>query len=836
MNSSLQTALLLAAALGAVAAHAAPDDAHTAVIIAEKGALPAVIRRAADVRCALLKRSALPDTVLVRCEEPAASAVKVLAGLPGVRSAEPELFRRVRVHGMPDPRRDEQWWLDVVRADGAWELTVGDPSVIVAVMDNGTDITHPDLAGQFVAGIDVIDGDANPEPGCTYIPDGRGEVSTCPDEAPYLESHGTAVCGIVGAVRGNPEGGSGLCPGCSLLAVRLLDGDDVMSSFRFADAMAQAIAAGASVINNSWGIDEWEYRPLTAVEEEAFALARSARDGLGVVVVFSSGNDGAQITREPYASHPDVISVGASSRIDDWVPYSNIGAALDLVAPSRDATNAPEDDGAIFTTDLRGGLGYSVGDYTPSFGGTSASAPMVSAAAGLLLSRFPALTAAQVRLVLVGSAEPITATHMPWVELVGRDVATEFAYDDAGHSVAFGFGRLDVEAALVFAETLSPLFGACTPACAACVEGQCWTACSADEPCPRGATCDVAVGLCEGPQRAALGGPCTEDCALCVPALFTNDEVTEICSVPCAPDMPCPDGYACRATDLPDAPAVCVPGELGEAVIGDAVTCFGGARSAVVTTLSSGLTICTDSCAAPGLGACPLGFACTPTACRCALLRGGFCFVEECGPSVEGPGVTTSAVCLPDAETGVTCAGGCLAGEFCAQDGDCRPDDRAGCDICAPCAEAATCGAGETCVAADGATSFCTRPCASDSDCPGDSVCKDVITSGVARQLCGSDDDTLLCAADAACASGCADDSTCAVGESCVSGRCAVPVPGVDAGPEPNPDEDDADRAPDAAGCPGCTASGGALPAALALLLLFVRGRRRPALQMRRMK
>jgi hypothetical protein len=813
--------LLMALAVGA-------GPPASVVLRAKPGNLPAAVRAAAAMNCTVRTWGALPDTVLLSCAGDAESQAKLLAALPGVRFAEPEIFRRVKLAGEGDPRRAEQWWLDTVRADDAWAVTTGDPNVIVAVLDNGTAMDHPDLAGQFVGGIDVIDGDDNPEPGCTFYFDGRGEVSSCPAETPYLESHGTAVCGIVAAVRDNGVGVSGLCPTCSLLAVRLLDGNDVLSSFRFSEAVALAIQAGASVLNNSWGIDEWEYRSLTAVEKDTFAYAASARDGKGAVIVFSAGNDGANLTREPYASQPSVIAVGASSRIDDWVPYSNIGAVLDIVAPSKDATDAPEDDGAITTTDLVGPVGYSIGDYT-SFSGTSASAPIVSAAAGLLLSHRPELTAQQVRLALVGSAVQITATHMPWVELLGRDVATEFAYDADGHSIGFGYGRLDAAAALAYSDTLSPLGGPCVAACAACDGDVCRTACSDDNPCPRGATCD-ATGLCTLPQPNVLGGPCDDNCEACVPALETNDVPTTICSIACDADAPCPDGYACRRTEAADdAPSICVPGELNEAFFGDAVSCLETARSAVTTTLVNGVSICTDSCAAAGEGACPPGFACTQTSCRCALYHSGWCFVQECGDEVAAQ--TTESVCMPLPETGVDCAGGCFPGDVCTQAGDCRPDDRAGCDICALCARTETCAPGESCVFTDDPlVGNCSRPCAGDSDCPGDARCKTFTVSGITRHLCGSADDAPLCAPEATCtSSGCSDASSCATGESCVAGVCEAPEPE----PEPEtdvdvPDETEIPASPDCGGCASTSGpSSAGLVWAFALALCTAKGRRR---------
>ena len=256
----------------------------------------------------------------------------------------------------PDPLVPRQWGLSRLAAPEA-RARAGSGPVVVAVLDTGIDLSHPEFAGRVVAGPDFVDG---------------GTVSGDPN------GHGTHVAGIVAAAV-DGSGVEGLAPGMVLLAVRVLDetgyGDDAW----VAAGVDWAVDAGVDVINLSLGsdVDHPGLRP---------AVARAV--AADVVVVAAAGNDGPAAEPMFPAALPGVLTVSASDPADFPPLFSASGSHVDLLAPGA----------AIFSTIPDGGFGW--------MSGTSQSAPFVSAAAGLLLATFPEWSAAAVRSVLVSSAFP----------------------------------------------------------------------------------------------------------------------------------------------------------------------------------------------------------------------------------------------------------------------------------------------------------------------------------------------------------------------------------------------------------------------------------------------
>ena len=236
--------------------------------------------------------------------------------------AEPDLIRHVATQGfLNDKQLDDQWHLENsdnvgdINAASAWRFTVGDPNITIAIVDNGTELTHPDLAPNIIGGHDAVDGDNDPSPPCIRSFDGAGPAASCEADRPFRASHGTAVAGVAAARGGNKKLGSGVCPECTLYPVRLL-GDEGTRALSTATSFRQIADAGVAVINNSWGPSLTRYFPLSSAEREVFDdISVHGRDGLGVVIIFASGNE--QLTpavANPYASHPGVIAVSASSR------------------------------------------------------------------------------------------------------------------------------------------------------------------------------------------------------------------------------------------------------------------------------------------------------------------------------------------------------------------------------------------------------------------------------------------------------------------------------------------------------------------------------------------
>jgi subtilisin family serine protease/subtilisin-like proprotein convertase family protein len=387
-----------------------------------------------------------PNTFLVRVPT-GASGVAVANALQArsdVVFSHPDFLVPLKKHATTnDPLFRDQWHLSntgqrggVPGADArvlqAWDITRGSASIKIAIVDDGIDIDHEDLKDRLVPGVDVLDGDADPRP-------------TLEDD-----DHGTACAGVAVASGDNGIGVSGAAPGARLMPIRMLDGGGFTPLSAQAEAFNFATRNGADVISNSWGPGPSGF-PVPNLVKAAIDNATSVgRGGRGCVVLFASGNQ--QFGRNQnnadlnmYAANEKVISVGGSTNVDLHAAYSNRGETLDIVAPTGGFGGSF--DGAtldISTTDRTGKVGYdkggtladgyASGNYcngggTSGFSGTSSATPLVAGIVGLLLSAEPNLTFSQVRERLIETADKIDQSGG--------------AYDSRGHSVKYGFGRVN---------------------------------------------------------------------------------------------------------------------------------------------------------------------------------------------------------------------------------------------------------------------------------------------------------------------------------------------------------------------------------------------------------
>lgn len=382
-----------------------------------------------------------------------------------VRFAEPDFVHLIGLtfpFTPNDPLFSQQWHLPRIRVQEAWDITRGDPAVVVAVLDSGIEIAHEDFAspGKFFLTKDFFVEDDDPSPEA--------------DE----DTHGTAVTGLVGADGNNGRGVSGVAPGCRLMPIRISAGRPVfidnatqlsinVSGLRF------AVDRGADVLSNSWRAAMRLPSSLRSVLDHA---VNNGRGGRGCVVVFGAANDNDRVaTRQAPGTHPHVIVAGACHDGDRRSAYSNIGPEVSVVAPS-DGTSSDRplwqsflgaafvEDGSvrkIVTTDRTGATaGRNAPDanpprtdpagistnYSSMFGGTSAACPQVSGVAALVLSVNPNLTHRQVRFLLEATADKIDAGN---TDPVGR-------YQPNGHSQFYGFGRVNAFEAVKAARASVP--------------------------------------------------------------------------------------------------------------------------------------------------------------------------------------------------------------------------------------------------------------------------------------------------------------------------------------------------------------------------------------------
>jgi predicted outer membrane repeat protein len=306
-----------------------------------------------------------------------------------------------------------------INAPEAWEITTGDPNIIIAVLDSGVDANHPDLINNLVPGYDFVDDDAGPDP-CLSNPE---------------DGHGTNCAGLIAAQGNNGIGVTGVTWDCKIMPIRILGGIDIFDTDAdIATAFRWAANNGADILSNSWG----GFFPGMLTHSAIIDVTKQGgigRDGKGCVVLCSSGNwEGGGPVVFP-ASYSEVIAVGAVDHDNEVWDYSAFGPELDLVAPSGGIGRADyffRGKAFQWTTDIMGIYGYSIEnldisllDYSDSMGGTSGACPIAAGVAALILSVDPNLTNIEVRRIMVESA--VDLGEQGWDEYYGSGRVDAFA-------------------------------------------------------------------------------------------------------------------------------------------------------------------------------------------------------------------------------------------------------------------------------------------------------------------------------------------------------------------------------------------------------------------------
>lgn len=388
-----------------------------------------------------------------------------LAELDEVEFAEPSLVNRFQKFYIPtDTYFENQWHLCAregvdlvadadVSATEAWDHTRGTRDVVIAVIDDGFDLSHPDFTGpdKVVHPKDYVDGDADPFP-----------------VTEHGDYHGTPCAGVALAEE-NGEGVVGIAPGCAFMPVRFsLTADDDLLWEIF-----DHVGKQADVISCSWGPPP-AHAPLSQLLIDKFheLATNGGPRKKGSVIVFATGNYNAPLndpdntsfiwyhpdyglleTIGPIlngnATHPDVIAVSSSTSLNRKAAYSNWGNEVSVCAPSNNFH--PLDPWVyvpglgIWTTDNEEfGEDFTGGSrFTGRFGGTSSAAPLVAGIAGLVISANPDLSASEVKQILQETADKIEDPEPDLVLGLNKG-----SYDDSGHSEWFGFGRVNAAQAV----------------------------------------------------------------------------------------------------------------------------------------------------------------------------------------------------------------------------------------------------------------------------------------------------------------------------------------------------------------------------------------------------
>ncbi|MFD7135087.1 S8 family serine peptidase [Streptomyces sp. NPDC059894] len=347
--------------------------------------------------------------------------------------AEPSFIEHVPARFRPTGARyPQQWqWRNTgagggtpdadVHIEQAWDRTFG-AGIRVAVIDNGFDADHPDLA----AGVDPLSGFFTGGAGGAVFVQG---ASGMPDS-----DHGTFCAGMIGARLGNGAGGTGAAPECSMMLLACLP-DQVGTQTTLARAVAYAAApstevpgtgpeGGADILACSLGPNgaDWD---LTSTMDLALEFAATnGRQGRGLAIFWAASNGrNVDVGKDEVVSHPDVIAVVRSTN-KDREDNAARGPDVELIAPGVN----------VLSTTSGGGYGTSTG--------TSFAAPCAAGCAALALSTSPHLTRDQLREVMHESADKIGGP--------------EVQYDAAGHNDDYGFGRVNASEAVALADGMRP--------------------------------------------------------------------------------------------------------------------------------------------------------------------------------------------------------------------------------------------------------------------------------------------------------------------------------------------------------------------------------------------
>lgn len=334
-----------------------------------------------------------------------------------------------------DPMKTSQWYLSTISAQNAWDISTGSSSVVVAILDSGTDWAHQDLgkgADSYEniytnSGEDAWSNPLNPATGNGVDNDGNGlvddwkgwnfDLNNNNSTGSYF--HGTHVAGLVAAKTNNNVGMAGIAGGWGGAGTRMLIcnvGNTAPNGAVIDDAILYAIQRGAKIIQLSLSVGQ------TAAIDAALASAKTN----GVVVICASGNTNPNGAGVKYpAKVESVIAVGGTNSSDTRANFADYGVELDVAAP---AVN-------IWSTQIGNTYNYS--------DGTSFAAPIVSGVAALMVAKNSCVRGGYIDDILKSTADKVGGYNYNW-EPIGKP----------GHSKELGYGRVNAERAVKAAQNV----------------------------------------------------------------------------------------------------------------------------------------------------------------------------------------------------------------------------------------------------------------------------------------------------------------------------------------------------------------------------------------------
>jgi subtilisin family serine protease len=296
------------------------------------------------------------------------------------------LFENLKLNDPALKDRNKSWYINACQVPQAWEITLGSKHVVVAIIDEGFDLQHPEFSGKIVKPYNVWT-----KNNAVF---------------PSAKKHGTCVAGIVLANGNNGKGISGVAPNCSFMPVQVADAQGIMTVTSVVDGVLYAIYSGADVVNIALGMSftkkvaQWplsaqialirsRYREEERLWKEVFRIAEAHN----TTIVVAAGNENILAGVDPLHRSPQAIIVSAVKKTTMQYSksrFSNFGNYSTLSAPGVN----------VFSTCGSNGYAY--------FNGTSASAAIVTGSAALLKSVNKRLTTSEIKNILI-----TTGIHIP---------------------------------------------------------------------------------------------------------------------------------------------------------------------------------------------------------------------------------------------------------------------------------------------------------------------------------------------------------------------------------------------------------------------------------------
>lgn len=363
-----------------------------------------------------------------------------------------------------------------------WRSGITGKGIKVLISDDGVEDSHEDLVGNYLyGGLSKDYTKSSP-----YLSDTSAPISE-------EDNHGTAVAGLVAATALNSMGSCGVAPQASIVSANFLS-----SSVTQTEAVVTDQVSGSyDIFNMSWGSKQNSLVPtVNSFQAQLASGATNGREGKGSIFVKSSGNDffvycngsaseycmGSSNFDEDNSS-PYIILTSALNATGEAASYSSPGSSVWIASfggefgddyPAMTTTDRMTCDYGFSVSNVggslafeRGGLGNRRCNYTVTFNGTSAAAPVLTGAIALLLEANPALTWRDVKYILAKTAVPVnyvttgSIPHPKETTPPGAVWEQAWVENQAGFKFHnwYGFGRVDVDAAVALAKAYTSSFG-----------------------------------------------------------------------------------------------------------------------------------------------------------------------------------------------------------------------------------------------------------------------------------------------------------------------------------------------------------------------------------------